>query len=89
MKTWLKFGLIFSGIFALINIIFLPIGAIGIIVPIDFAGLFLAALFGYDIMNSSTIFTGYFVLMILGSAIFWFIIGAIVGWIINRIKNKK
>jgi len=87
MKNWLKYGLIFLLIFAVINAIFLPMGAIGIIVPFNLVGLFVATLFGYNMMNSPSI-DGHFVLMILVSAVFWFIIGSVVGLIVGKIKSK-
>lgn len=46
------------------------------------------SLIGYDIMNSPSI-DGYFLLMIIYSAIFWFIVGAIIGLISKKLKDKK
>jgi len=55
---------------------------------INFVRIHFISLIGYDIMNSPSI-DGYFLLMIIYSAIFWFIVGAIIGLISKKLKDKK
>jgi predicted cobalt transporter CbtA len=88
MKAWLKYGLIFLVAFALISLISIPTSLIGIAVPINFVGLMVVTIFGYNIENSSS-FGGYGVAMLIISAAFWFIVGALIGWIVSKVRGGK
>jgi predicted cobalt transporter CbtA len=88
MKKWLKYGLIF-GIVSLIlevidyvlAIILCPeiTGGIGCILPIKIV----------ESIVPDFVKFGNFIINILMTIIFYFIIGAIIGLIVNKIRDKK
>jgi heme/copper-type cytochrome/quinol oxidase subunit 2 len=56
---------------------------------LNFFGLILSTAFGYNILNSPTIFDWYFILMIISSAVFWYVIGWLIGFIIDAVERRK
>jgi len=86
LPTWLKFGIVFS----IIDVIFIILGLItsspkeADLMVLHFVQIpltLIASLFGDGIIQS-------FTLLILGGLAIWFLIGAIIGWIVGKIKSK-
>jgi len=83
MKSWLKGGLIFGVIYFLICII------VGIIYLFDF-NPFIVLVLAYFIIFPISYFInlGISFITIIINLIFWFIIGALIGWLIGKINKK-
>jgi len=85
MKTWIKGGLIGAVLFILLFIISIPLSG-------GYYGMYLAL----PIITLLRLLTGNFefnsgemVILIISSVSFYFIIGAIIGLIVGKIKSKN
>jgi hypothetical protein len=90
MKTWLKYGLWFSGVYLAIGLILFPFDELGLITAVISPGLWiygiLTSILGHGFtMGSRAIKT--YVLFLGGSIISWFVIGSVIGLIISNLNS--
>ena len=89
MKTWLKGGLICAGIFILINIIIIFMSGTGWLIPFvpTFPLMWILTGFNVKMLTMETFYLEGLMFSIFINTIFFFIIGAIIGLIIQKMKR--
>ena len=88
LSSWLKGGIIFVSVYIVLFFTLFKIDDFGIITAIFSPGIWLYDLYtlitGYGIrMNANLKYTLFIVISILG----WFIIGALIGWLVGKFKK--
>ena len=88
MKRWIKYGLIVVGINAILMLTYYLINSIAGPLSYDsFASfLILPAFLITDVVYWGT---NSVIVMIITSTIFYFLIGALIGWIVGKVKERK
>ena len=99
LPRWLKYGLLFAGIYALISIltfssdklinsdIGMPLIAMFFFLSIPAIWLFLGDTFLVDAIYYMT--SEKLIFIIIASIVIYFIIGALIGLLVGKIKSKK
>ena len=91
MKRWIKYGLIFAGVYILLSLVLFPLDDLGIITAVLSPGIWiyelLVAMAGRGFNLGSRTFKIWVFFRGL-SLLIWFFIGVLVSWIVSKFKSE-
>jgi hydrogenase-4 membrane subunit HyfE len=84
MKLYWSYALVFLGLYIILTSIFFLLQITYYAALLNTVGLYVAIYLGYNIIDSSTFLDPYFLLILLSSGLFWFLVGLFIGYLAYR-----